>query len=164
MPQIPVAWSVWNLPGRTENKVCLMYWLNVLQNIGELSPPFFVSFDTPHTPKNTMLKWSASRPVPSVAASKASFELHSIQGNRRIWFCGADQGFGFHEDGVKARVLAAHGVVGRSCALLESPKQMVPSFTESVAHFLVTRFLRNFICAGCLIPIMEESYGLNLTT
>ncbi|GAB4842222.1 hypothetical protein Ancab_012180 [Ancistrocladus abbreviatus] len=155
MPQSPAAWSAWNFLGKTENKVCLTYWLNVLQNIGESGQPFFVTFDPPHTPKNTFLKWSAGHPVPSLAAYNASLELHSIQGNRRIWFCGAHQGFGFHEDGVKAGFLAARGVVGRSCALLENPKQVVPSFTESVARLLVTRFLKNFISAGCLI-LLED--------
>lgn len=63
--------------------------------------------------------------MPSIAASKASLELETIQGKRGIWFCGAYQGmqswqfklemqvicelnvdicfvgYGFHEDGLK---------------------------------------------------------------
>lgn len=31
MPQNPAAWSAWNFLGSTDNKVCLTYWLNVLQ-------------------------------------------------------------------------------------------------------------------------------------
>ncbi|KAF5481425.1 hypothetical protein F2P56_002076 [Juglans regia] len=60
----------------------------------------FLSLST-QTPKSTMLKWSTAHPVPSVAASKASLELDHIQGKRGIWFCGAYQGYGFHEDGLK---------------------------------------------------------------
>ena len=31
MPQNPAAWSAWNFLGNTDKKVCLTYWLNVLQ-------------------------------------------------------------------------------------------------------------------------------------
>lgn len=31
MPKNPAAWSSWNFLGNVNNKVCLTYWLNVLQ-------------------------------------------------------------------------------------------------------------------------------------
>lgn len=31
MPKNPAAWSSWNFRGDVNNKVCLTYWLNVLQ-------------------------------------------------------------------------------------------------------------------------------------
>lgn len=31
MPKNPAAWSAWNFLGSAESKVCLTYWLNVLQ-------------------------------------------------------------------------------------------------------------------------------------
>jgi cyclopropane-fatty-acyl-phospholipid synthase len=46
----------------------------------------------PHVPEHVLLKWYTSHPVPSVAATGASLELHHIQGTRGIWFCGAYQG------------------------------------------------------------------------
>lgn len=63
-----------------------------MQNLDETGEPFFVTLNPPHTPDNTLLKWTTSHPIPSVAASKASLELDQIQGNRGIWFCGAYQG------------------------------------------------------------------------
>lgn len=63
-----------------------------MQNLGETGPPFLVTLNPDKEPKNILLKWSTGHPIPSVAASKASNEFHSIQGNRRIWFCGAYQG------------------------------------------------------------------------
>lgn len=63
-----------------------------MQNIDETGLPFLVTLNPEHTPKHTLLKWSTSHPVPSVAASKASLELPRIQGKRGIWFCGAYQG------------------------------------------------------------------------
>ncbi|MFS7992805.1 putative arsenite methyltransferase [Helianthus anomalus] len=63
-----------------------------MQNIDEKELPFLVTINPPRTPESTVLKWSAGRPIPSVAASKASLELHTIQGKRNIVFCGAYQG------------------------------------------------------------------------
>ncbi|KAH9681787.1 Amino oxidase domain-containing protein [Citrus sinensis] len=92
MPRNPAAWSAWNFLGSTDGKVCLTYWLNVVQNIEETRLPFLVTLNPDHTPEHTLFKWSTSHPVPSVAASKASLELDHIQGKRGIWFCGAYQG------------------------------------------------------------------------
>ncbi|GMP87729.1 hypothetical protein CsSME_00039979 [Camellia sinensis var. sinensis] len=75
-----------------DNKVCVTYWLNVLQNLGETGLPYLVTLNPSHTPEHTLLKWSTGHPFPSVAALKASFELDHIQGKRVIWFCGAYQG------------------------------------------------------------------------
>ncbi|WJZ87397.1 hypothetical protein VitviT2T_006780 [Vitis vinifera] len=155
MPQNPAAWSAWNFLGTIDNKVCLTYWLNVLQNIDQTSRPFLVTLNPPHTPDHTLLKWSTSHPFPSVAASKASLELDHIQGKRGIWFCGAYQGYGFHEDGLKAGMVAAHGMLGKGCAVLNNPKHMVPSLLETGARLFVTRFLGHYISTGCLI-LLEE--------
>nr|KAJ0202119.1 hypothetical protein LSAT_V11C600323370 [Lactuca sativa] len=141
MPQNPSAWSSWNFLGTVDNKVCLTYWLNVLQNIDDKGPPFLVTLNPPRTPKHTMLKWTTGHPIPSVAASKASLELNQIQGKRGIWFCGAYQGYGFHEDGLKAGMLAANGMLSKSCEILKDPKHMVPSLMETGARFFVASLL-----------------------
>ncbi|XP_011649135.2 uncharacterized protein LOC105434590 isoform X1 [Cucumis sativus] len=155
MPQNPAAWSAWNFLGNTDKKVCLTYWLNVLQNLGETGPPFLVTLNPDKEPTNILLKWSTGHPIPSVAASKASNELHSIQGKRRIWFCGAYQGYGFHEDGLKGGIIAAQNMLGNRFTLLSNPKHMVPSLADTGARLFVTRFLRQFITSGSL-TLMEE--------
>ncbi|XP_059653181.1 uncharacterized protein LOC132300200 isoform X2 [Cornus florida] len=155
MPKNPAAWSAWNFLGTMDNKVCLTYWLNVLQNIGETMIPYLVTLNPPYTPEHTLLKWSAGHPVPSVAASKASLELDQIQGKRGIWFCGAYQGYGFHEDGLKAGMAAAHGVLRTTCIVLNNPKHMVPSLVETGARIFITRFLQHYISTGCL-SLLEE--------
>ncbi|XWS53769.1 hypothetical protein CRYUN_Cryun10bG0028700 [Craigia yunnanensis] len=63
------------------------YSLN-LQNVGKTSLPFLLTLNPDYTPKGTLLKWSTSRLIPSVSASKASLEVDKIQGKRGIWFCG----------------------------------------------------------------------------
>ncbi|GMN53351.1 hypothetical protein TIFTF001_022486 [Ficus carica] len=155
MPQNPAAWSAWNFLGSKDNKMCLTYWLNVLQNLGETSLPFLVTLNPEHPPSHTLLKWTTGHLVPSVAASKASLELHKIQGKRGIWFCGTYQGYGFHEDGFKVDTDAAYGMIGKGCDLLSNPKQMVPSLLETGARLFATRFLRHFISAGRL-TILED--------
>ncbi|XP_062074042.1 uncharacterized protein LOC133778192 isoform X2 [Humulus lupulus] len=155
MPKNPAAWSAWNFLGRRDKKVSLTYWLNMIQNLGETSLPFLVTLNPDYPPNHTLVKFSTSHPVPSVTTSKASLEIHQIQGNRGIWFCGAYQGYGFHEDGLKAGMTAAYGLIGKSCDLLSNPNHMVPSLVERGARLFVTRFLTQFITAGCLI-ILEE--------
>ncbi|XP_021291428.1 uncharacterized protein LOC110422000 isoform X2 [Herrania umbratica] len=155
MPKNPAAWSAWNFLGSTDEKVCLTYWLNVLQNLGETSLPFLVTLNPDYMPQQTLLKWKTGHPVPSVAATKASLELGRIQGKRGIWFCGAYQGYGFHEDGLKAGMVAANGVLGKRCSILSNPKHMVPSLVETGARLFVTRFLSYFILTGSVI-LLEE--------
>ncbi|KAL8139603.1 hypothetical protein V2J09_005624 [Rumex salicifolius] len=150
MPQNQAAWSAWNFLGSSESKVTLTYWLNVLQNIDGGDKPFLVTLNPSNVPKSVLLKWSTGHPTPSVAASKASLEMNQIQGKRGIWFCGAYQGYGFHEDGLKGGLVAAHGLLGRKCNILQNPKQMVPSWRESASCILTSRFLRGFITTGCL--------------
>ncbi|KAL0433242.1 UNVERIFIED_CONTAM: Sphingolipid C9-methyltransferase 1 [Sesamum latifolium] len=141
MPQNPAAWSAWNFLGSVHNKVCVTYWLNILQNISETGLPFLVSLNPPSTPEHTLLKCSTGHPIPSVAATKAASELNLIQGKRSIWFCGAYQGYGFHEDGLKAGVVAANGLLGKRCTLQNNPKHMVPSWRETGARVLITSLL-----------------------
>ncbi|EPS65744.1 cyclopropane fatty acid synthase, partial [Genlisea aurea] len=155
MPNNEAAWSAWNFLGSTDDKVCVTYWLNVLQNIYQEDLPFLVTLNPPYTPHHSLLKWTTSHPIPSVAASKASSQFDLIQGKRRIWFCGAYHGYGFHEDGLKAGILAANSLLKRSCTLHVNPRQMVPSLVEIGARLLVTQFLARFIAIGS-ITLLEN--------
>uniref|UniRef100_A0A0D3AB72 Amine oxidase domain-containing protein n=1 Tax=Brassica oleracea var. oleracea TaxID=109376 RepID=A0A0D3AB72_BRAOL len=146
MPRNTSAWSAWNFLGDSENKASLTYWLNIIQNLGEERDPFFLTINPEHTPKETFFKWTTGHPLPSVSTWKASLELHNIQGKRGIWFCGAYQGYGFHEDGLKALLsyiintagmAAAQGLLGKQMVTpLSNPKHMVPSLTEKGARIL----------------------------
>ncbi|XP_070028502.1 uncharacterized protein [Nicotiana sylvestris] len=155
LPRDPSAWSGLNFLGTTNNRGCMTYWLNVIQNLGDSKLPYLVTVDPPHTPEHTLLKWTTGHPVPSVAASKASRELDQIQGKRGIWFCGGYQGYGFHEDGLKVGVAAAHGMLRRNCSILDNLKHIVPTWPETGARLIVTRFFRSFIKTGCII-LFEE--------
>ncbi|KAL5219825.1 hypothetical protein ABZP36_024538 [Zizania latifolia] len=99
----------------------------------ESGRPFLVTLNPPRVADHVLLRWNSSHPVPSVPAAVAAQELHRIQRSRGLWFCGAYQGYGFHEDGLKA------GKAAVRCRL-PNPKQMVPSRTEATARLLVARF------------------------
>uniref|UniRef100_A0A1J3JUR4 Cyclopropane-fatty-acyl-phospholipid synthase n=2 Tax=Noccaea caerulescens TaxID=107243 RepID=A0A1J3JUR4_NOCCA len=156
MPRNTAAWSAWNFLTSSENKASLTYWLNIIQNLGKEHDPFFLTFNPEVTPKKTLFKWTTGHFMPSVSAWKASKELNKIQGKRGLWFCGAYQGYGFHEDGLKAGMAAAQGLLGKGMVThLSNPKQMVPSLTEKGARSFFTRFLRNFISTG-YVTLIEE--------
>ncbi|KAF8698875.1 hypothetical protein HU200_035136 [Digitaria exilis] len=150
MPQSSSAWSARNFLGTTTRRgACVTYWLNLLQDIGS-ERPFLVTLNPIHVPNHVLHKWHTSHLNPSVAAAKASLELNHIQGKRGLWFCGSYQGYGFHEDGLKAGKAAAAGLLGNKCDLLMNPKVIVPSWTEAGARLLVARFLAQYISIGNL--------------
>jgi len=154
MPRSSLAWSARNFLETTSRGVCVTYWLNLLQNIASAGP-FLVTLNPHRVPDHVLHKWHTRHPNPSVAAAKASLELNHIQGTRGLWFCGSYQGYGFHEDGVKAGKAAAQGLLGNKCNLLVNPKVMVPSWTEAGARFLVIRFLNQYVSIGYLSLIEE---------
>lgn len=78
------------------------------QNLSDTGQPFLVTLNPTNPPHNAILKWVTSHPIPSPAAAVASRHFNSIQGKRGIWFCGAYQGYGFHEDGFKVRNFLRH--------------------------------------------------------
>ncbi|XBI98182.1 hypothetical protein VPH35_018437 [Triticum aestivum] len=145
MPQNLSGWSAWNFLGETSRDM-----FNI-----ESAKTFLVTINPPRVPDHVLLKWCVRHPVPSVASVKASIELDQIQGKRGIWFCGAYQGHGSHEYGLKAGKAAAQGVLGKKADLLVNTKQMVPSWTEAGARLLVARFLNRSISIGNLI-LLED--------
>ncbi|KAK1419909.1 hypothetical protein QVD17_29345 [Tagetes erecta] len=161
MPQNQTAWSACNFYGTVDNKVCLTYWLNVIQNVDYKGLPFLVTTNPPRTPKSTTLKWSTRHLVPSVTASKALLEFHTIQGKKNMVFCGAYQGNGLHEDGVKAGIVAANIMLNKSYAFLNNPKQMTPSLMEAGARSFIVKFLQDYIVIGTLILIEEGGTMFN---
>ncbi|KXG29141.1 uncharacterized protein LOC8085994 [Sorghum bicolor] len=154
MPHNFSAWSARNFLGTTSSGVCVTSWLNILQNI-ESAGPLLVTLNPPRVPKHVLLKWHTKHPIPSIAAAKANHELKNIQGKRGIWFCGAYQGYGYHEDSVKAGKAAASGLLGMKCDLLVNPKPMVPSWTEAGARYLVAKNLDQYISIGNFCMLEE---------
>ncbi|BBN16268.1 hypothetical protein Mp_7g04870 [Marchantia polymorpha subsp. ruderalis] len=150
MPRNKAAWAAWNFLGDINNRCCVTYWLNLLQNLGDTGLPFLVTLNPAKKPERVVSLWRTSHPIPSPEAADASKRLGSIQGHRGVWYCGAYQGYGFHEDGFKAGLVAAKQLLGQKAEVLRNVKQMVPSWTEYSAQQAVVAVLHKFIRTGQL--------------
>ena len=108
MPSRRLAWSSWNYlrdTSKAEDAVAVTYWMNELQNI-KSSRPVLVTLNpmTPPDPKKTWQKIVYEHPVFDLNAMVAQSEVKAAQGQQNLWFCGAYNGYGFHEDGLQSAV------------------------------------------------------------
>ena len=112
MPRRRACWASWNYiadgPNEEDAPVFVTYWLNRLQNL-DAAPPLFLSLNAARRPRAEAIlaEFGYDHPQFDGAAIAAQAELHSIQGVRNTWFCGAWTGYGFHEDGLVSGMAAA---------------------------------------------------------
>jgi uncharacterized protein len=116
MPRRQRAWASWNFlrwkrEATMANDVAITYWMNRLQGIDE-DRPLFVSLNPPFAPADelTFGQYMCEHPQYTAAAFAAQKRLGEIQGRRRIWFCGAWTGYGFHEDGLRSGLAVAEAL------------------------------------------------------
>jgi predicted NAD/FAD-binding protein len=122
MPRRRRAWASWNYlsagrfgvdaPGVGSPSVAVTYWLNRLQPL-PFNQPVFVTLNPPTAPRPelTLKVIDYDHPVFDLRAVAAQARLADIQGVRNTWFAGAWAGYGFHEDGLKAGLAAAQGLL-----------------------------------------------------
>jgi predicted NAD/FAD-binding protein len=117
MPKRRSAWASWvyRSEGRIDKSpaVSLSYWMNNLQDL-ETDVPVIVTLNPSREPrKETVINrhWF-DHPVFDEKAIAAQKDFMRIQGTHRIWYCGAYQRNGFHEDGLwsAVRVVKEMGV------------------------------------------------------
>ena len=119
MPKRQKAWASWvylhqgnsltnSFNPALSDKVCLSYWMNHLQPL-PTSDPIFVTLN-PHItpdPSVTYDQHSFRHPQFDTPAIAAQTHLSQIQGRGHVWYCGAWQRYGFHEDGLLSAVKLA---------------------------------------------------------
>lgn len=104
MPKNKKCWQSWNYISESgaygEPRVCLSYWMNRLQSI-QSDKPLIVSLNPERRPEASLTHdvWHTEHPIFDQKAIDAQSQIEHIQGRDRIWFAGAWQSFGFHEDG-----------------------------------------------------------------
>lgn len=108
MPKRNLAWASWNYlrdTRRSENRVAVTYWMNLLQTI-DTPTPLLVTLNPLELPdqEKTIQKIVYEHPVFDKPAIDAQQAIKSLQGSHNIWFCGAYLGYGFHEDGLTSAV------------------------------------------------------------
>jgi predicted NAD/FAD-binding protein len=98
-----LTWRVSACAG-TGGSVCLTYWLNTLQNLGDVPfaadasqappPPVLVTLNPAAPPAHVVARWRAAHPVPSRAAAAAKRRMGALQGARGggVFFSGAYAG------------------------------------------------------------------------
>lgn len=112
MPRRRGVWSSWNYlargPADHRREVAVTYWMNRLQNL-RTAKPLFVSLNPFRAPRpgTVLVEKTYRHPQYDPAMLRAQAQLPSIQGQDRVWFCGAWCGYGFHEDGIASAIAVA---------------------------------------------------------
>ena len=109
MPKEKKCWASWVYlsEGREDknNAVSLSYWMNNLQG-QNTQEPLIVTLNPGRKPKEDLIldEHYFKHPIFDVKAIKAQEKIRDIQGKDGVWFCGAYQRYGFHEDGLWSAV------------------------------------------------------------
>jgi predicted NAD/FAD-binding protein len=106
MPKSKKAWASWvYLSSKKQSKVALSYYMNNLQNIDSNYPLFVTLNPIEKIPKKDIfLEVNYEHPIFDLKAIEAQEDLQKIQGKRNIYFAGAWNKYGFHEDGLLSAV------------------------------------------------------------
>lgn len=112
MPRRRKAWASWVYlsEGRADDKpnVSLSYWMNNLQPL-QTDLPLIVTLNPGREPDPKLVynDYMFEHPVFDAPAISNQNKIDFIQGQNRLWFCGAYQRYGFHEDGLGSAVKMA---------------------------------------------------------
>lgn len=115
MPKLKKIWSSWNFIETTsaakEGSLCVSYWLNRLQTLA-VNRPLFVTLNPscPPDPTSIVDEFDYTHPCFDVQALAAQKKLGSLQGHRRLWYCGSYFGYGFHEDALRSGLTVAEAL------------------------------------------------------
>lgn len=115
MPKQKKCWQSWNYISESgvygEPRVCLSYWMNRLQSINSANP-LIVSLNPERRPNEELIHdiWHTEHPIFDQKAIDAQLRVADIQGKNRIWFAGAWQSYGFHEDGAASGLRVARAL------------------------------------------------------
>lgn len=117
MPRERACWASWvylnnagdSLLGEDiKPQLALSYWMNNLQNF-ETQNPVLVTLNPENDPPADKIYdvHEFSHPIFDDKAVRAQDRIGQINGSRNLWFCGAYQRYGFHEDGLWSAVRVA---------------------------------------------------------
>jgi predicted NAD/FAD-binding protein len=106
------TWSSWVYIASKNNsgasQLSLSYWMNNLQGL-DTANPLIVTLNPDRRPKEDLIydEHSFAHPVFDQKAIDAQARIDEIQGINDVYFCGAWQRYGFHEDGLLSAVNVA---------------------------------------------------------
>lgn len=112
MPENKRAWASWSY-FNSSSSMSLTYWMNQLQTL-DTDEQVFVTLNPYDPPKKDLTHRVIhyEHPIFDQPAIDAQDSIPLLQGKMNTWYCGAYQGYGFHEDGLLStlRVVNALGV------------------------------------------------------
>jgi predicted NAD/FAD-binding protein len=109
MPINKNAWASWIYSKNNNDKkyknISVSYWMNNLQNI-DFNHPLFVTLNPNQqiSENKIFAKFKYAHPIFDSEAINAQKSINEIQGSDRIFYCGAYQKYGFHEDGISSAI------------------------------------------------------------
>lgn len=112
MPKRRAAWASWVYLSKGKShgnsSMSLSYWMNNLQPL-QTKQPLIVTLNPGHEPYANLVHddFMFEHPVFDKAAIDNQANIDAIQGHNHLWFCGAYQRHGFHEDGLNSAVKMA---------------------------------------------------------
>ncbi|MCM8594177.1 NAD(P)/FAD-dependent oxidoreductase [Accumulibacter sp.] len=115
LPRSPALWSAWNYlsaAGELDQRpVSVSYLINRLQAL-PFRTPVIVSLNPQREPdqERIIAGFEYAHPVFDGPAIAAQQELAGISGVAGVWFCGAWNGYGFHEDGLRSALRVANAL------------------------------------------------------
>ncbi len=117
MPKAKLAWSAWNYRIKEEGgklQPSTIYWMNKLQGVSE-KKNYFVSIN-PHKDideSKIIKELDYEHPLFDVPAINAQAELHKLNENGPVYFCGSYFKYGFHEDAFASAVQLSSHLLGK---------------------------------------------------
>ncbi len=109
LPKNRRAWAAWNYHRleREQDQVAMTYNMNILQNFS-CETQFCVTLNNTSAvdPSKIIARMSYEHPVYTPESVAAQGRQREINGQDRIYFCGAYWRYGFHEDGVASAMSA----------------------------------------------------------
>ncbi len=115
LPRDRSLWSAWNYlaqGGRSDFRpVSVSYLLNRLQPL-PTEQPVVVTLNPlePPAAEKTIAQFDYAHPIFDRAAIAAQRQIAALSGLDRVWFAGAWNGYGFHEDGLKSGLAVAQAL------------------------------------------------------
>lgn len=109
LPPHRSSWASWNVRARQENSgPVVTYFMNSLQKL-QTARPYCVTLnsDALINPDKVLRRIDYRHPVFDTNTIEAQRLVPQLNGRRRTYYCGAYQGWGFHEDGATSAVRVA---------------------------------------------------------
>ena len=115
LPRDPALWSAWNYASRKaeigQQPVSVSYLINRLQPL-PFKTPVMVTLNPQREPAadKVIAEFDYAHPLFDGPAIEAQRQLAALSGRHGVWFCGAWNGYGFHEDGLKSGLKVANAM------------------------------------------------------